>query len=61
VRARTGRWIGCGRHIFRVIAARWIELPASGGARLALKAGAVCALGYERDTQVITLWNETPP
>ncbi len=47
-------------HIFRVIAARWIELPASGGARLSLKAGAVCALGFERDTQVIALWNQTP-
>jgi probable phosphoglycerate mutase len=47
-------------HIFRVIAARWIELPASGGARLKLKAGAVCALGFERETPVISLWNETP-
>lgn len=47
-------------HIFRVIAARWIELPASGGSRLLLRAGSVCALGYERETQVITLWNQTP-
>jgi probable phosphoglycerate mutase len=47
-------------HIFRVIAARWIELPASGGARLALRAGAICALGFERDTQVIQLWNDAP-
>ncbi|MBV9941843.1 MAG: histidine phosphatase family protein [Solirubrobacterales bacterium] len=47
-------------HIFRVLAARWIELPASGGARLALKAGAICALGYERETEVISLWNDAP-
>ena len=47
-------------HIFRVIAARWIELPPSGGARLALRAGAFCALGFERDTQVIQLWNDAP-
>src|SRR5947209_1906741 len=47
-------------HIFRVLAARWIELPASGGARLALKAGAICALGFERETQVLTLWNDGP-
>ena len=47
-------------HIFRVIAARWIELPASGGARFALKAGALSVLGFERETQVIALWNDTP-
>jgi broad specificity phosphatase PhoE len=46
-------------HIFRVLAARWIELPASGGARLALKAGAISVLGFERETEVIRLWNET--
>jgi broad specificity phosphatase PhoE len=47
-------------HIFRVIAARWIELPASGGGRLALRAGAMCVIGFERDTQVIQLWNDAP-
>ncbi len=47
-------------HIFRVIAARWIELPASGGSRLLLRAGAVSALWYERETQVLALWNQTP-
>jgi broad specificity phosphatase PhoE len=47
-------------HIFRVLAARWIELPTAGGARLALKAGAMCALGYERETAVIQLWNDAP-
>ena len=47
-------------HIFRVLAARWIELPPAGGARLALKAGAICGLGYERETEVISLWNDSP-
>ena len=45
-------------HIFRVTAARWIGLPASGGARLALRAGAISVLGHERETEVIQLWND---
>jgi broad specificity phosphatase PhoE len=47
-------------HIFRVTAARWIGLPASGGARLALRAGAMSVLGFERQTEVIQLWNDAP-
>ena len=47
-------------HIFRVVAARWMALPAAGGARLALKAGAMNVLGFERETEVIALWNRTP-
>jgi broad specificity phosphatase PhoE len=44
-------------HILRVMAARWILLPVTGGARLALSAGAISALGYERETEVIRRWN----
>ncbi len=44
-------------HILRVIAARWIGLEVAGGARLALKAGAICSLGFERETEVIEKWN----
>jgi broad specificity phosphatase PhoE len=47
-------------HIFRVIASRWIDLPPSGGRRLALSAGAISVLGYERKTPVIQLWNDAP-
>jgi broad specificity phosphatase PhoE len=46
-------------HILRVVAARWIQLPPSAGARLALRAGAISALGFERETEVIQLWNRT--
>jgi broad specificity phosphatase PhoE len=44
-------------HILRVVAARWVAQPAAFGARLALRAGAVSTLGYERDTEVLGEWN----
>lgn len=44
-------------HILRVLSARWIEMGPAAGARLVLRAGAVCALGYERETRAITRWN----
>ena len=47
-------------HILRVTAARWIELPPAGGARLGLRAGAISVLGHERETEVIQLWNDAP-
>ena len=47
-------------HIFRVLTARWLQMDPAGGARFALSAGAICVLGYERDTEVIQLWNKEP-
>jgi broad specificity phosphatase PhoE len=46
-------------HILRVIGARWVGEPASFGSRLALSAGAVSRVGYERETAVMRLWNRT--
>jgi broad specificity phosphatase PhoE len=46
-------------HILRSIAARWIRLPVAGGCRLALSAGAISALGFERDNEVLTRWNSS--
>ena len=47
-------------HIFRVLTARWLQMEPSGGSRFVLSAGAVCVLGYERETEVIQLWNREP-
>jgi probable phosphoglycerate mutase len=46
-------------HMLRVIGARWIELPPREGGRLGLSAGAISVLGHERETRVLSLWNET--
>lgn len=47
-------------HILRVLAARWLEMAAAGGARLALSAGAIGILGFERETRVLRRWNAVP-
>jgi probable phosphoglycerate mutase len=47
-------------HILRVLAARWIGLGVAGGARLKLGAGTLSVLGFERDTEVIELWDWAP-
>ena len=46
-------------HSLRMLAARWIELAAAGGGRLALKPGALGVLGHERDVRVVDGWNVT--
>lgn len=47
-------------HSLRVLTARWLELGPEEGARFRLDAGAVCKLGYERETQVLLGWNQAP-
>ena len=47
-------------HIMRVLSARALEQPVAFGARLALSAGSLCVLGFERGTRVIRRWNAVP-
>ncbi len=44
-------------HVLRVLAARWIGLPAPDGGLLALSTGAICVLGWEREVRVVWRWN----
>ena len=46
-------------HILRVLTARWLAMDVAAGARFALSAGGIGALGYERETEVVVEWNRT--
>jgi broad specificity phosphatase PhoE len=44
-------------HLLRVLAARWLGLPAHVGASLVLDTGTLSVLSHERESPAIRLWN----
>ena len=46
-------------HILRILAARWIGLPAVHGKSFALGTGSVSVLGFERENRVVSRWNRS--
>jgi broad specificity phosphatase PhoE len=58
VRAATGDVaIFAHGHVLRVLAARWIRLPAASGQHFLLDTGTLCVLGYYRDVPAVKVWN----
>jgi probable phosphoglycerate mutase len=47
-------------HVLRVLAARWIGLPAQSGQHFMLGTGTLCVLGYYRGVPAIRVWNGAP-
>ena len=47
-------------HVFRILAATWLQQPGEFGARLALATATYSVLGWERDTRVTSRWNVAP-
>jgi probable phosphoglycerate mutase len=46
-------------HVLRVLATRWLDLEPEGGRLFALDPATLSVLGFERETRVIRLWNQS--
>jgi len=48
-------------HVLRVLAARWIGLPATAGQHFLLNTGTLSVLGYYREIAAVRIWNGPLP
>jgi probable phosphoglycerate mutase len=44
-------------HLFRILTARWLSLPADAGRFFVMEPAAPCVLGYEREQRAMLRWN----